>query len=131
MVEVTDTSMVPQNRPKTDPARNVSMIAPALARNVIQGVSAGSREAPSVTPATHWARVPTTISDSAVAVRNQIDRSAASSASPNQSAAMAQVPVITFPFASVSMHSMLTQRIRKGTQKKHVGGYHPLQRSDN
>jgi len=71
------------------PARNVSRIAPVLARNFIHDWSAPSAAAPTSAPIASWATMPTTISDMAVAMRSQIDSRVAASASPSHSAASA------------------------------------------
>ena len=75
------------------PARNVSTIAPVPERNLIQPWSAPSAAVPISAPITSWAIVPTTISDSAVATRSQIEISVAASASPSHKAASAQISV--------------------------------------
>jgi len=49
---------------------------------------------PIAAPMMSWAIVPTTISDKAVEIRNQIDRRLATNARPNHNAASAQTPVI-------------------------------------
>src|SRR5439155_25977130 len=76
------------------PARKVSTMAPAPARNLIQAWSAPRNAAPKAAPRTSCAAVPTRISESALATFNQMDSSAASSASPSQSAAKPQISVI-------------------------------------
>ena len=53
------------------PARNVSTIAPAPARNLIHPWSAPRNPVPRAAPSTSCARVPTTISDSAVATLSE------------------------------------------------------------
>src|SRR4029450_1049440 len=75
------------------PARKVSMIAPAPARNLIQGSSAPSTFAPSrrlKLPAP----VPTRISASAVETRAESEQKLANSARQNQTAASVQTVVI-------------------------------------
>src|SRR5262249_26015863 len=76
------------------PAKNVRTMAPVPATNLIQDSSVCSMVAPTVAPMTSWATVPTTISESAVATRNQIETRVAKSASPSHNAACAQTAVM-------------------------------------
>src|SRR5512147_2060790 len=69
------------------PARKVSRMAPVPDRNLIQGSCVPSIAAPTEAPISSWATVPTTISDSAVAILSQIESSVAINAKPSQSAA--------------------------------------------
>src|SRR5439155_16334005 len=75
------------------PARKVSTLAPVPESNLIHPWSPPSTAVPTSAPMSSCAMVPTTISESAVATRSQIDTSVAMSASPSQSAASAQVSV--------------------------------------
>src|SRR5690242_19980830 len=63
-------------------------------RNLIQDSSVPSTAEPIAAPMTSGATVPTTISESAVETRSQIDSKLAISARPSHSAASAQTPVI-------------------------------------
>ena len=76
------------------PARNVKTIAPIPERNLTHDSSVPRTADPTAAPITSCAIVPTTISDSAVEIRSQMDRRLAMSARPNQSAARAHTPVI-------------------------------------
>jgi hypothetical protein len=69
-------------------------MAPVPATNLIQDSSVCRSVAPTVAPIISCATVPTTISDSAVAMRSQIEISVAKSASPSHSAACAQTAVM-------------------------------------
>lgn len=69
-------------------------MAPVPERNLIHESSVCSSATPKVAPMINCATVPTTISDSAVATRSQIDSSVATRASPSHSAASSQVSVM-------------------------------------
>src|ERR1019366_4115593 len=77
------------------PARNVSTIAPMPERNLTQDSSVPRMADPTAAPMINWAMMPTTISESAVETRSQIDSSDAMSAKPSHSAANAQTPVMS------------------------------------
>src|SRR5262249_50848853 len=79
------------------PARNVSTIAPTPERNLIQDSSVPSTAEPMMAPKITCATVPTTISDSAVEMRSQIENSPAINARLNQSAASAHTLVMPSP----------------------------------
>ena len=64
------------------PARNVRTIAPMPDRNLTQDSSVPSTAEPIAAPMMSWAMVPTTISESAVEMRSQIDSRLAISAKP-------------------------------------------------
>ena len=70
------------------PARNVSTIAPMPARNFTQDSSVPRTAEPMTAPMMSWATVPTTISESAVEMRSQIESKLAISARANHSAEM-------------------------------------------
>ena len=76
------------------PARKVSSIAPAPDKNCTQLASPASMLAPNRAPIMSCAIVPTTISESAVAIRRYIDRIVAINARPSHSAAWNQISVI-------------------------------------
>src|SRR5205085_7239104 len=73
------------------PARKVSTIAPAPARNVIHGCCAPRKALPTLAPMMSWATVPTTISERAVEMRSLMAMRTAMSARPTQMAARNQV----------------------------------------
>src|SRR5262249_35240405 len=75
------------------------------ARNFTHDSSVPSTAEPTAAPMTSWATGPTTISDRAVEMRSQIDSRLATSASPSQSDARAQNPVIGLPPAPPSMNA--------------------------
>src|SRR5580704_18162773 len=77
------------------PARNVRMIAPIPERNLIQDSSVPRIAEPIAAPIMSWAMVPTTISERAVEIRNQIESRLAISARPIHNAASAHTPVMT------------------------------------
>src|SRR5580704_10500411 len=79
------------------PARNVRMIAPIPERNLIQDSSVPRIAEPIAAPIMSWAMVPTTISERAVEIRNQIESRLAISARPSHNAASAHTPVMTEP----------------------------------
>src|ERR1019366_8440370 len=79
------------------PARNVSTMAPVPERNLIQESSVCRSAVPRVAPIISCATVPTTISESAVATRSQIDTRVATRARPSHRAARSQVSVMTLP----------------------------------
>src|SRR6266545_3225123 len=66
-------------------------------RNFIHDSSVPNRADPIAAPIINCAIVPTTISDRAVEMRNQIESRLAISARPNHNAASAQTPVIRKP----------------------------------
>jgi hypothetical protein len=70
-------------------------MAPVPERTLTQVSSVPSTAAPIAAPIMSWATVPTTISDSAVDTRSQIDSRDAISARPSQSAAKAQIDVMS------------------------------------
>src|SRR5215467_6603708 len=82
------------------PARNVSTIAPMPERNLTQDSSVPSTAEPIAAPMRSCAMVPTTISDSAVEMRNQIESRLAISARPSHSAASAHTPVMVIDLLS-------------------------------
>ena len=81
----------------SEPARKVRTMAPRPDRNLIQVWSVPRMAEPIAAPMMSWAIVPTTISDSAVEMRNQIEKREAISASPSHSAAKAQISVMRCP----------------------------------
>ena len=62
------------------------------------GLHGGDEDRKLKAPMTSWATVPTTISESAVAILIQMERRVASKASPSQSAANPQTSCIPCPF---------------------------------
>src|SRR5689334_9088828 len=102
------------------PARNVSTMAPMPARNLTQDSSVPSTAEPIAAPMMSCAIVPTTISDSAVETRNQIDSRLATSASPTHKAANAQTLVIAhLPFRR---HAAAGARHRRASAQSRPGG---------
>jgi hypothetical protein len=77
-------------------------------RNFTHDSSVPSMADPMAAPMINWAIVPTTISDSAVEMRSQIDTRLAISASPNHNAANAQTPVICKSPAGFSIRARVT-----------------------
>ncbi len=75
-------------------------MAPVPERNLIHGWSAPSDAARNA-PISNWATVPTTISESAVAMRNQMESRVATRASPSQSAAIPQTSYIACSFPGI------------------------------
>src|SRR5262249_42758449 len=96
------------------PARNVSTIAPTPERNLIQDSSVPSTAEPTTAPKISCATVPTTISDSAVEMRSQIESRPAINARLNQSAASAHTLVMPSPrrFARRSVRDRQTTKTR-------------------
>src|SRR4029077_7967401 len=86
--------------------RKVSTIAPRPDRNLTQDSSVPSTAAPTAAPMINCAIVPTTISDSAVETRSQIESKLAINARPSHSAASPHTPVMTHdPAAGLKLRS--------------------------
>jgi len=90
-------------------------MAPTPERNLIQDSSVPSTAEPMAAPRINCATVPTTISDSAVETRSQIENRLAIKARPSHNAARAQIPVIRKP-PSVNAHDGDAQ-MRAGPQR--------------
>ncbi|MNE75763.1 hypothetical protein D3C80_1719530 [compost metagenome] len=70
-------------------------MAPAPERNLIQLASPCNTAMPNTAPMISCAMVPTTISESAVAIRKKIDSNVATKARPSHKAACAHISVMT------------------------------------
>src|ERR1700690_11098 len=103
------------------PARKVSSIAPAPARNLIHDASPASTALPSIAPMKSCAMVPTTISDNAVATRSQIDSMEASRASPSHTAAWVQISVMARTSKSGGFGWLVRVRIHHAEAGRDVG----------